>query len=61
MKAEKKECEAWEYKLKKQKLMGQTPKIEKQDTTKEKETATATTAEDEDMPTPISNSEEEQE
>ena len=60
-KAEKKECEAWEYKLKKQKLMGQTPKVERKDRTKEKETATARTAEDEDMPMLTSDSEEEQE
>ena len=60
-KVEKKEHEAQEYKLKKQKLMGQTPKVDKQDMIKEKETATATTAENEDMPTLISDSEEEQE
>ena len=33
MKAEKKEHEAQEYELKKQKLMGQAPKVEKQDKT----------------------------
>ena len=58
-KAEKKECDA--YELKKQKLVGQTPKVEKKDMTKEKETAAATTAEDEDMPMLISDSKEEQE
>ena len=33
MKAEKKKYEAREYKLKKQKLIGQAPKVEKQDKT----------------------------